>query len=250
MQTKIIIVDDEKDAVDSLELMLNEYCSDITIVGKAFSVIEAIKEIQNKKPDIVFLDIEMPHGTGFDILDSIPERKFSVIFTTAYNDYAIKAIKASAIDYLLKPIDIDELIGAVEKAREQIQKSLFPPLIKEIPASQAISALHKKITVISNSSIEFINMDEIIRIEGAGSYSIIFLINDKKIIASKHLKEFQNILPEEIFCRVHNSHIINLHLVKRFLRNDGVIEMNDGSLITLSRRNKDEFILQMDKLTQ
>ncbi len=248
---KIVIVDDEKDAVHSLELMLNEYCSDITIVGKAFSVIEAIKEIQNKKPDIVFLDIEMPHGTGFDVLESIPDRKFAVIFTTAYNNYAIKAIKASAIDYILKPVGIDELLTAVKKAQEQIQKSIFPPLIKEIPDLQNISALHKKIAINTADGLEYVNTTDIIRIEADGSYSNIFLTNNKKILASKNLKEFQNILPNDIFYRAHNSHLINLLHVKRFIRTDGgMVEMNDGSLMTLSRRNRDEFIQQMDKLAQ
>ena len=248
MQLKIIIVDDEKDAVHSLELMLNEFCSDITIVGKAFSIIEAIKEIQNKKPDIVFLDIEMPHGTGFDVLESIPDRKFVVIFTTAYNDYAIKAIKASAIDYILKPVSIDELLNAVKKAQEQIQKAIFPPLIKEISASQNISALHKKIAIHTSNGLEYLNTTDIIRIEADGSYSNIFLNNNKKIIASKNLKELQNNLSPDIFYRAHNSHLINLLKVKRFLRNEGAVEMNDGSIVTLSRRNRDEFIQQMAKL--
>jgi two-component system, LytTR family, response regulator len=221
-----------------------------TIVGKAFSVIDAIKEIQNKKPELVFLDIEMPHGTGFDILESIPDRKFAVIFTTAHNDYAIKAIKASALDYLLKPVDIEELQGAIKKAEEQIRKSIFPALNKEILVSQNAPALYKKIAIQSSNSTEFVNIDEIIRLEAEGSYSNIFLINNKKIIASKNLKEFQNILPQNIFYRAHNSHLINLMQVKRFLRNEGMVEMNDGSSITLSRRNRDEFIQQMAKLSE
>ncbi len=243
---KVVIVDDEKDAVSSLELMLNEFCPGTTIIGKAFSVIDAIKEIQNKKPDLVFLDIEMPHGTGFDILESIPDRKFAVIFTTAHNDYAIKAIKASALDYLLKPVDIEELQNAIKKAEEQIQKSIFPTLNKEISVSQ----IPKKIAVQSSNSTEFVNIDEIIRLEAEGSYSNIFLINNKKIIASKNLKEFQNMLPQNMFYRAHNSHLINLLQVKRFLRNEGMVEMNDGSSITLSRRNRDEFIQQMTKLSE
>jgi len=247
---KVVIVDDEKDAVNSLELMLNEFCPNTTIVGKAFSVIDAIKEIQNKKPELVFLDIEMPHGTGFDILESIPDRKFAVIFTTAHNDYAIKAIKASALDYLLKPVDIEELQGAIKKAEEQIRKSIFPALNKEILVSQNAPALYKKIAIQSSNSTEFVNIDEIIRLEAEGSYSNIFLINNKKIIASKNLKEFQNILPQNIFYRAHNSHLINLMQVKRFLRNEGMVEMNDGSSITLSRRNRDEFIQQMAKLSE
>jgi len=245
---KVFIVDDEKDAVNSLELMLNEYCTGFTIVGKAYSVIDAIKEIQNKKPDLVFLDVEMPHGTGFDILDSIPDRKFEVIFVTAYNDYAIKAIKAAAMDYLMKPMDIDELIAAVNKVKNKLneknQESTGKSTLLNILASQH----PRKIAIHTSDGVEFVNAADIIRIEAEGSYSYIFLNNNKKILSSKNLKEFQNILNKDVFYRAHNSHLINLLQVKRFLRNEGLVEMQDGSTVSLSRRNKEDFIQQMEKL--
>jgi len=248
MQLNVIIVDDEKDAVDSMELMLNEYCSDITILAKAYSVIDAIKEIQNKKPDLVFLDIEMPHGTGFDVLDSIPERTFEVVFVTAYNDYAIKALKAAAIDYLMKPMDVDELISAVNKVKNKLKEKNPESLEKSALADTSISQFPKKIAIHTSDGLEFVNADDIVRIEADGSYSSIFLANNKKIFSSKNLKEFQNILNKENFFRAHHSHLINLHQVKRFLRNDGTVEMQDGSMVSLSRRNKEEFIQRMEKL--
>ncbi|HNW96898.1 MAG TPA: LytTR family DNA-binding domain-containing protein [Bacteroidales bacterium] len=245
----IVIVDDEKDAVHSLELMLNEYCSDVNIVGKAFSVIEAIKEIQNKKPDLVFLDIEMPHGTGFDILDSIPDRKFEVIFVTAYNDYAIKAIKAMAADYIMKPMDIDELISAVDKIKIRIKEKDNGNIGKFLQIGNSISQLPVKIAIHTLSGVEFVDTTEIVRIEAAGSYSNVFMNGNKKIVSSKNLKEFQNILNNEYFFRAHNSHLINLIMVKRFLKNENMIEMNDGSIISLSRRNREDFIRQMEKMS-
>jgi two-component system LytT family response regulator len=248
MLLKVIIIDDEQDAVDSLELMLTEYCSGITIIGKAYSVIDAIKEIQNKKPDLVFLDVEMPHGTGFDVLDSIPDRTFEVIFVTAYNDYAIKALKSSAIDYLLKPMDVDELITAVNKVKNKLKEKHQESSIKSETADALISQSPKKIAIYTSDGVEFVDTSDIVRIEADGSYSNIFLNNKKKILSSKNLKEFQNILCKETFFRAHHSHLINLLKVKRFLRNEGLVEMHDGSMVSISRRNRDEFIQQMEKL--
>ncbi len=243
----VIIVDDEKDAVDSLELMLNDYCSGVSVIGKANSVIDAIKEIQKKKPDLVFLDVEMPHGTGFDVLDSIPNRTFEVIFVTAYNHYAVKAIKAAAIDYIMKPMDIDELIVAVDKVKNILKVKIPDNCSKSLPLDIA-NLLPPKITLRTIDGMEYVNTADIIRIEAEGSYSNIYLINKKKIVCTRKLKDFQKILSKEIFFRVHHSHLINLLLVKRFLRNDCVVELQDGSFVSLSRRNKDEFVFQMEKL--
>lgn len=249
MHLNIVIVDDERDAVNSVKLMLKEYCADFTIVGEAFTIIDAIKEIQHKKPNLVFLDIEMPHGTGFDILESIPDRTFEVIFVTAYNDYAIKAIKSAATDYLLKPLDIEELVQAISNVRQKlINKN--SGISGKLKSDEALTGqMQSKIAINTSEGVEFINTADIIRIEADGSYSCIFLNNCKKIVCSRNLKEFQEILNKDIFYRAHNSHLINLLLVKRFVRGEGVIEMQDGSTVTLSRRNKDEFIQRMEKWT-
>lgn len=248
MLLNVIIVDDEKDALESLDLMLNEYCSDIKVIGKINSVIEAIKEIQLKKPDLVFLDVEMPHGTGFDILDSIPDRTFEVIFVTAYNHYAIKALKASAIDYIMKPTDIDELISAVNKVREKLTKTRSTGNTSTTTTHSQILQLPKKVGIHTAEGLEFVNDSDIVRIEADGSYSLIFLENSKKILSSKNLKEFQNILNDTVFFRAHHSHLLNLHKVKKYIRNENIVEMHDGSRINISRRNKEAFILQMEKL--
>lgn len=249
MPLKVIIIDDEQDAVDSLELMLTEYCSEVTIIGKAYSVIDAVKEIQSKNPDLVFLDVEMPHGTGFDVLDVILKRTFEVIFVTAYNEYAIKALKAAAIDYILKPMDIDELIIAVNKVKNKLNEKQPDSSEKFVSAETPINQLPKKISIHTSEGLEFVDTADIVRIEADGSYSSIFLNNNKKIFCSKNLKEFQNILNKEIFFRAHHSHLINLYQVKRYLRNEGMIEMTDGSNISLSRRNRDEFKQKMAKLS-
>jgi two-component system, LytTR family, response regulator len=243
---KTVIIDDEKDAVNSLELILNEYCSDIAVVGKAHTAIDAVKEIQNRKPDLVFLDIEMPHGTGFDVLDSIPDRTFEVIFTTAYNDYAVKAIKAAALDYILKPVDIEELVAAVCKVRKKINERAG----SKNEAGSSLSPHPQKIAIHTSDGVEFVDTTDIIRIEAEGSYSKIFLKNNQNIFSSKNLKEYQNVLNTEVFFRAHNSHLINLLLVKRFLRNENIVEMQDGSFVALSRRNKEEFLELMERLAK
>jgi two-component system LytT family response regulator len=246
MLLKVVIVDDEIKAINSLELILSEYCQNLKIVGRAGNVVEAIKEIQNKKPDIVFLDIEMPYGTGFDVLESIPERNFAVIFTTAYNDYAIKAIKANADDYLLKPVDIEELLIAVKKAQEKIQKPAFTDPVKESQVYSGQNHIPKKIPLATNEGCEFVNLDDIVRVAAEGSYSTIFLSDKRKVMVSKNLKEIEDMLQSSFFYRVHKSHLINLLLVKRLIRIDGgTIEMTDGSHVALSRRNKEEFIQRM-----
>ncbi|MFH1321980.1 MAG: LytTR family DNA-binding domain-containing protein [Bacteroidota bacterium] len=239
---KTIIIDDEAKSIKTIELIIKEFCRNITIVGKANSAIDGIKEIQNKKPDLVFLDIEMPHGNGFDLLESIPERDFDVIFVTAYNHYAVKAFKFSAIDYILKPIDIEELVNAVKKVEESRKE--HP---KSYPDYNALlenirSASPCKLTIPTLEGLEYINIKNIIRIEADRSYSEIYLKEGKKLIVSKSLAEIENLLDDKNFFRTHKSHLINLDHVNKFLRIDGgSVEMIDGSIVIVSRRKKDDF---------
>lgn len=245
---RTIIIDDEKKAIKSIELIANEHCPNISIVGKATSAIEGIKEIQSKKPDIIFLDIEMPHGSGFDLLESIPERDFDVIFVTAYNNYAIKAFKFSAVDYILKPIDIQELINAVKKvedSRNKLKKTYhnYNVLLENIK-----STVPSKLAIPTTDGLEYINTEDIIRIEADRSYSNIFLKNGKKIMVSRSLIVFQDMLDDNKFFRTHKSHLINLNHVKKYFRFDGgYIEMIDNSKVSVSRRKKDDFIQIMKK---
>ncbi|MEI7595492.1 MAG: LytTR family DNA-binding domain-containing protein [Bacteroidota bacterium] len=244
---RAILVDDERDAIESLNSLLMCYCENVEVVSTASSVLEGIKSVLQYKPDLVFLDIDLHNGTGFDILESIPDRKFQIIFVTAYNEHAIKAFRANAIDYLLKPVDIDELIKAVDRADEictniRISENKIDGLLS------FIRPLHAKIAIKSNETIEFIDPAEIIKIEADGSYCTIFLIENKKIIVSKNMKEIFDILNKKIFFRTHHSQIINTqHVSKYCFKDGGHIEMIDGSIAMLSRRKKDEFLEMMNQ---
>ncbi len=243
-----VIIDDEIDAVYSIELIINEYCSTVSVVGKANSAFSGRELILEKKPDIVFLDIEMPRSTGFDLLEMLPERNFEIIFITAYNNWAIKAFKYSAIDYILKPVDIDELIDAVNKAEKRLGKTdnsheKYQVLLNNIKINS-----NKKISIATTEGIEYVEINKIIRFEGEGSYSKVFLVNKNMLLVSKNLKEFEELLSHYNFFRTHNSHLINLDYVKKYILKDGGhIEMKDDSIVSISRRKKDLFSEMMQK---
>jgi len=248
---KAFIVDDEQNSISSISLILKEYCPEVDVVGTATSMKEALVEITKKKPNLLILDIEMPFGSGFDLLENLSNRDFETIFITAYNNYAIKAFKYSATDYILKPIDIDEFISAISRASEKINKNeptqpgysvLFENLKTKNPT---------KIAINNNDGITFIAIQDILRIEGEGSYTRIHLLSNKKILVSKNLKDFQNLLSDHSFFRSHNSHLINLEYVSCFHHKDGgSIEMTDGSLVPLARRKKEEFLAIMSQFSR
>jgi len=237
-----VIIDDEVDAVYSIELIINEYCSNVSIVGKANSAIEGRDIILEKKPDLIFLDIEMPRGTGFDLLEMLPERNFDIIFITAYNNWAIKAFKYSAVDYILKPIDIDELIEAVDKVEKNISSKGFSEDKYQALLENIKVNTNKKLSISTSEGIEYVEISKIIRFEGEGSYSKVYIIDQPVLLISKNLKEFQELLSKNNFFRTHNSHLINLEFVKKYvLKDGGHIEMKDDSIVPISRRKKDVF---------
>jgi len=244
---KAVIVDDEQAAVEGLQTMLSEFCKDVEVVGSANSIIDGIKTIQQTKPNLVFLDIEMPYGNGFDILEAIPEKEFQVIFVTAYDHYAIKAIKYSALDYLLKPVDIDDLESAVEKLRESITNKNFPKydmLMENVKAKHPL-----KLALPTLDGFLYIPVEHITRIEANGSYSDVYLDSGEKHIVSRNLRWYEELLDERVFFRAHKSHIINLKHVKKFSRSEGgTVEMEDGSIVEISRRKKDDFQRMMSEL--
>lgn len=246
---RALIVDDEQDAVEFISSIIREYCHSIEVVGKANNVIQGVAEINDKKPDLVFLDVEMPNGTGFDLLAQFPEKNFDVVFITAFNHYAIKAIKFSAVDYILKPININEFIEAVnrviKKRSDNIQHA--NESIKTLMENLR-SAYPSRLAIPTADGMEYLNPKEIIRIEADRSYSWFFLNGDRKILVSKHLKEFQELLSDRYFFRSHNSHLVNLKYVKKFIRKEGgYIEMTNGSMIPISRNRKDLFLAHMAK---
>ena len=240
-----IIIDDEPDSVKYLGSLLQEYCPNVNVVGSANGVGNGLIEIENSNPDLVFLDIEMQDGTGFDLLEKSRHRNFEVIFITAYNQYAIKAFKHSATDYILKPIDILELREAVTRvSRSRSEKSIgnFSILLDNLKSESP-----RKLAIPTLQGYEYILVDNIVRIEAERSYCNIYLLDKRKIMVSRCLNDYQQILDERKFFRVHNSHLINLQHVKMYVKRDGGhIEMVDGSIVPLARRKKDFFMEAMN----
>lgn len=239
-----VIIDDEDSARGTLRTLLSRYYKEIEVIGEGRNVSSGIKIIKEIKPELVFLDIKMPDGTGFDLLKKLDDVDFEVIFTTAYDNYAIKAFQASAMGYLLKPIDIDELGMVLEKVRKVLQE---PPkenmkqlqvLIDNYRADGKI----KKVVIPNVDGYEVIEIDQLVRCEGERNYTNFIIADGKKILASKTLKEYEDLLGEHGFFRIHKSHLINLHHVKRYLKSEGgSVEMSDGSSLQLSRDKKAAF---------
>lgn len=247
---KAVIVDDEHDAIESIKLLLRENFPNISIVGTAQSVNEGNRVIDEAKPDIVFSDIEMPDGTGFDMLEAIGERNFSVIFITAYNQYAIKAFKYSAIDYILKPIDINDFVKAINKIDNNVLESngiddKISILLENIKCDKP-----EKIALSTSESIEFVKIVDIVQIEAEGSYSTLKFIDQTELLVSKNLGEFENLLVDHTFYRSHQSHLVNLLHVKKITRLGNEIVMDDGSVAFLSRRKKNQFMELMSTMVQ
>lgn len=246
---RAIIIDDEKKGREILKSLIETYCKEVEIIAEASSAAEGYELIQKHDPDVIFLDVEMPSGDGFSLLERFEEISFQVVFTTAFDDYAIKAIKFHALDYLLKPIDIDELRGAVENVKKALKEEQGASK-RYMELLQSRKMEHSgKLALPIKDGIIYLSISEIIRVESDGAYSIFYTDNGKKHLSSKNLGEYEEILPSFGFFRVHRSHIVNIKKVKKFIRNDGnFIEMEDGSRVEIARRKKDEFLQVMNEL--
>lgn len=242
MNYKAIIIDDEPKGRINLASMLQEYCANIELVGEADTVAESVRLIREKSPDILFLDIEMQEHSGFDVLDKFPVRNFEVIFVTAYNEYALKALKEQALDYILKPIDPDELTRAIVKlaSRKRPATPANSPL-QEGGTKQATTPA--KLQIPFEKGIRFVDIDSIIRIKANNNYSELYLVGGERIICSLTLGRLEEQIRDEHFVRVHQSHLVNTRFVAKYYRtNGGQLEMSDGSNIEISRRKKDELL--------
>jgi two-component system LytT family response regulator len=249
MKYKALIVEDEVRSREFLQNLVKEFCPEISVEGTAGNVEEAVSFINTRQPDIVFMDIEMQTGTGFDVLQQVKQHNFHVIFTTAYDHYAIKAIKFSAVDYLLKPINLEELQQAVAKAVENINKKAatnkIELLIKNLKRA---SGEDYSIGLSTSEGVEFIQLQNIVRLEANGPYTTFFMKDGYKIMVSKNLKEYEMLLSDHGFFRVHNSHMINLKEVRKMIKTDGGYAiMNDESMIAISPKKKDEFVQLMNQ---
>jgi len=247
---QVIIVEDEKHSRETLKNLISEFCDGVEVIGMSGSVDDAVELIKLKKPDLVFMDIELQTGTGFDVLDRLSNQQFEVIFTTAYEQYAIKAIKFSSIDYLLKPIDIEELQAAVKKALIKKDAGQYQQQLEVLLANfRKPSSEHKNICLSTADGIEFVKVHDVIFCEANGSYTNFYLKEGRKIIVSKHLKEYENLLADQDFMRVHNSFLINLMEVKRYVKTDGgYVLMNNDATVSISPKKKEEFMEKMSSL--
>jgi len=240
-----IIVDDEVNCAETLQLALGRHCKSVQVISVVNNSLKAEEEIRKHKPDIVFMDIEMPHLNGFDVLAKTTDVPFSVIFTTAYDHYALKAIKHNALDYLLKPIDMDELITAVKRVEDKVKPTADPGISKiETFLSQLVRENNlQKLAVPSMEGIIYLEIDSIIRISADRNYSDIHLANAKKITSSKTLKEYEQSLSGHHFFRVHNTHLVNLKFITKYIKGvGGILVMSDGANIEVSRDKKKELL--------
>lgn len=237
---RTILIDDEINCLSSLEILLQMHCPSVQIVCKCQSPIDALAEIESLQPDLIFLDVEMPMMNGFDVLEQIRTKPVSVIFTTAYDQYAIKAIRYSALDYLLKPIDPKDLVQSILRFEAQSSNPTheqFQFLIDKISQKEHT---HNKLAIPNLEGFKMISIDDIVFCEADDNYTHIVLKNDQKMIASRTLKEIQRLLDEyQTFIRVHHSYLINLNEVEQYIRGDGgYLMMSDGSHINVSRSKK------------
>ena len=229
-----LIIDDEEKGILVLSKLIKMTDQQIKVIGTANSLENGINEINQKKPQLVFLDIHLGDGNGFDLLEQTDFKNFEVIFTTAFNNYALQAIKASAIDYLMKPIILEELSNAIEKVTKQINNT---------PSN---SKSDKLIVPVKNS-IRFININDILFIEGDGNYSKVNLLNGESFQSTKSIKKFEDSLNNSIFYRVHKSYIVNLNYIAEIDSNN-FLKLVSGDKVELSRRKKAEFLKSFQKL--
>ncbi|SDR89380.1 two component transcriptional regulator, LytTR family [Polaribacter sp. KT25b] len=237
-----IVVDDIPVALEMLCSDIEKYHPEIEIIGKAASVIQAAKLLQKKQPDILFLDIMLGDGTGFDILEIVPNLQSKIIFVTASDAFAIKAFKFAAIDYILKPYSNDDLTNAIEKAKKQIQPNKEQLDVLQEAINNPYSA-NQKISLHTSEKIIVVQLSEIIRCKSDNNYTTFYLENNQKILVSKTLKYFADMLKENGFLRVHQSHLINIKYIKEFIKSDGgYLMLKDKSNIPVSIRKRNEVI--------
>jgi len=241
---KAIIIDDEANSRNSLRQKLTVHCPEVEIIAECESGEAGIKAIEEINPHIIFLDVEMPRMNGFTMLQQLHNRNFEVIFTTAYDHYAIRAIRFSALDYLVKPVDVDELKTSVAATLQKRNRSgnndrletLLHNLVNE-------KNLDSRLAIPSLEGLQFVELNDIIYLEAESNYTVIHLQDSPKITVSKTLKDFEELLPHPVFIRIHHSYIINKNLVKKYLKGEGgQVIMSNGQTLDVARRKKDEFM--------
>ena len=239
-----ILVDDEIDSIRVLQRLLEEFCPQVRIIGTANGVESALSLIRETSPDLVLLDIEMSQGNAFDLLNQLLPLTFQVIFVTAFDNYAIRAFRYSAVDYLLKPVDVDDLLEAIGRVQSKPASQDLVQQMKILLENVGVLQFsQQKIAIPTITGLTFIPMQDIVRFEASSNYTMIHLTGSEPILATKSIKEYEDVLPQTVFCRIHNSHIINLSKIKTYQKGrGGMVIMEDGSTIEVASRRREEFL--------
>ena len=240
---RAIIIDDEQHCIDRLHKLLENHIETISVIDRFSTIASARKGIEAQKPDVVFLDIQLDNGTAFDLLRSLSKIEFQIIFTTAYGHFAIEAIKFSAFDYLLKPIDPDELKQTLQRLDSKLHKEHLSLKIQTLfHNSEQETGDNKKIVLSDKQGLSFIRISDIVRCQADINYTHIFLKDGKKKTASKTLKHFEKLLENHSFFRTHQSHLINTNCIEEYIKEGNIIVMTDKSQVGVSTRRKDAFL--------
>lgn len=258
MKLKAIVVDDEDLARKNLTMLLQEYCADIEVIGDAGNITTAKEKIESLKPDVVFLDIRMPSGSeGFDLLDQIENRNFFVVFVTAFKDYALRAFNANAIHYVLKPVDIDDLVRAVDKIKESKTTFADNPenfetyfeSIKHLSTSMEKQGYGTKVAISHTKGIKLIEIDDIMYLEASGNCTVLYFSDGTRYLDTRTLKIYEGILNPSIFYRIHKSHIVNMNYLKEYLNEDGHFAiLKNGKLLSVARNRVSSFVKTLKSL--
>jgi two-component system LytT family response regulator len=239
---KAVIVDDEPKAIQGLSWELTNFSDEIEITNTFTNPEDALIFLENHSPDCLFLDIQMPTMDGFQFLKKLKNRDFAVVITTAYDEYAIKALKHEAIDYLLKPVDSDDLKDTISKIKKFKSRVVNSEKLEEILLNFNKNFQKKKITINTDGKLVFIESDKIIYVESDGNYSTLFLEDNSKMVLTKKLKEVNDLLPNDLFFRIHNSYIINLNKIKEFYKSEGYVVTTSNHKIPVARQRKSSFL--------
>ena len=238
-----VLIDDESKALESLSWELGRFKDEVTILKTFTNPQEALRFIEEHPIDCLFLDIEMPVMDGFHFLSKLKNKDFAVVFTTAYNEYALKALKEEALDYLLKPIDSDDLKEAIEKIKKYISRNEYAShKIERLLNQYPYNSGPQKIKINTDGKLIFIDKEELLFVESDGNYSTLNLVNSKQMVITKKLKEVGSMLPDTHFYRIHNSYIVNLDKIKEFIKSDNYVVLDSNHKIPISRQRRSEFL--------
>ncbi len=244
MTIQTIVIEDEEKSLHVIGSLIQQFAPDLKLAGTAGSVAKGVRLIEDMAPQLVFLDIRLSDGTGFDVLRKLSSRNFELVCITAYDNYAVEAFRFSAIDYLLKPIGIPEFKEAIERARKKITEKNGRQHIETLLHNLARQNVHdRKIGVATITGFEFIDLGDIVWCNSEGSYTTFFLVNKTKLISSRNLGSYEDLLCANNFCRIHNASIINLRYVKSYIKGkNGYVVMTNGDKLEISQRRKGDFL--------